>query len=84
MPDLFALFETERFLADVDRIREQRDASWNAVLRAVGLSGSRTSYHHTWNPHIQTIARLAAWAGLSLDAYLRKEQEGGRDDQRTD
>lgn len=50
-----ALFDTERFWTDVDRIRQERGVSWNFINQATRLGGG---YAKAIWPTIRALIRL--------------------------
>ena len=67
---IHALFDTPRFWRDLDALREERGTTWSFICRVTGVTTPLGSSGRPDNPHIDTLVQLAAWGGLSLDAYI--------------
>ncbi|SRR5258708_4979920 len=74
-PAIYATFDASRFFTDLDRIRQLRGCTWNHIARMAGITGT-TAIRQRSNLRINTLIPLALWAGLSLDNYIKREQEG--------
>lgn len=68
-----ALFDSERFFDDLDQVRKSRGLSWRNMLSMTGAYKAPGMLRRQHNPTIQTLAPLAVWANLSLDAYINQE-----------
>lgn len=72
---IYASFNTQRFLDDIEKVLSERGRTWTYVLRQCNI------YHtplyrmrQIAHPSIQNMAALATWAGLSRDSYVVVEQ----------
>lgn len=67
---IHVLFDTQRFWSDLDRVRQERGVSWNLIAQVTKVTGVRQVKTRLDSPRIDTLAPLAVWGGLSLDAYI--------------
>ena len=68
-------FDTQRFWRDVDAIRRRRGYTGRAMIQKTGIKGHLCQLRRIENPQVNTVAPVARWAGISLDAYLVEDQE---------
>lgn len=70
-----ASFDTARFYADLERILQERKATWYQLALATDARSFAAKANRRGNPRIGTLAAVASWAGLSLDAYILRREE---------
>src|SRR5437879_5393149 len=76
---VYAIFDSERFYADLDQVRKERGVSWTAIADATGCAAFRQTSTHAPNPRIDTLVPAAVWADLSVDQYIRRFDQAGEE-----
>lgn len=76
MRRVHAVFDTDSFWDDVNSIRESRGVSWRHMSEETGLKCLYESARSV-NPLIDTLVLIAAWAEISLDAYVHVFDRSG-------
>lgn len=67
-------FDADAFFAALDAVRVSRKMNWKQVAGAAGVSASTlTRMGQGKRPDVDSLAALAAWAGLDVDEYVRSE-----------
>lgn len=69
-------FDQEAFADAIQAVIAARDVTDRAVARATGLSPSTVTrtIRQGNSPDVEGFMRLADWAGLSLDAFIRRQR----------
>lgn len=71
MSKIYILFDTQRFYQDLDQVRRARGIEGAQLARLIGVTSARLLMEtRNDNPRIDSLAPLATWACLSLDAYI--------------
>ena len=67
-------FDAENFYVALDRQRQSNGLTWKQVAEKSGVSASTlTRMAQGKRPDVDSMAALAAWSGLSLDAFVSHE-----------
>lgn len=77
MRKIRALFETQRFYADLEKVRQKRNVSWIQLTIETGLPPSVAS-NRSDNPRIDILVPLAIWADLTLTDYILVFNQAGQ------
>lgn len=68
-------FEAERFYVALDVERENRGLTWSKVAKEAGVSASSlTRMAQGKRPDVDTMAALAAWAGIRVDQFIDQHE----------
>jgi len=69
-------FDAEGFYESLDAERQARRLNWKQVASASGVSASTlTRMAQGKRPDVDGLAALAAWSGLTVDDFVRTEDE---------
>ncbi len=67
-------FDAETFYEALDAQRQSKGLSWKKVAEKSGVSASTlTRMAQGKRPDVDSMAALAAWAGLSVDSFVHHE-----------
>lgn len=70
-------FDAEAFYAALDMQRSNKRLTWKEVAADAGVSASTlTRMKQGKRPDVDSMAALAAWAGLDLDDYVLSDDRG--------
>jgi len=70
-------FDADAFYSALDSARESRRLNWKQVATASGVSASTfTRMAQGRRPDVDSLAALAAWSGLEVDAFVRNDDVG--------
>lgn len=73
-------FDIEGFYAALDAERQTRRLTWKQVAEEAGVSASTlTRMAQGRRPDVDTMAALAAWSGLDVDAFVKRSNEGSQE-----
>ncbi len=68
-------FDAQRFYVALDVERKNRNLTWKKVAKEAEVSASSlTRMAQGKRPDVDTMAALAAWAGLRVDEFIEQHQ----------
>lgn len=75
---IHAHFDIDQFYQALDQVRKARQMSWREIFHATGLSlvypsQFRRRRKQGWKWNADSLAVLAVWSGLNLNAFIAKE-----------